>query len=465
MPHALARFAIGAAISAALVSRLNAGERTTWRQPVERMPAVIAGASAPPQASGAPAPFFVPAGFAVERLFVVPVAELGSWVSLTTDPEGRLIASDQGDKGLVRISPAPADGSGDTIVERVPAPVTGAQGLLWAFDSLYAVCNGGPGSGLYRVTDSDANDTLDKAEKLRSFDGVGEHGPHNILTTPDGGRLVIVCGNHTKVPFEIRSVTPSQSMGGLRSTQRRVALPADGTSRLPPNWDEDQIIPRMWDANGHAVGILAPGGYVATTDPDGRRWEIWSAGYRNAYDMAFNADGELFVYDSDMEWDFGMPWYKPTRLNHATSGSELGWRSGSANWPAWYPDSLPALVELGPGSPVGVTFGYGTRFPARYQKALFLCDWTFGTMYAVHLDPEGSSYKATAEEFLSRAPLPLTDLTVGKDGALYFTVGGRGGQSELYRVTYTGGDSTAPVDPRDHRQAEAREARRALEAF
>ena len=26
-----------------------------------------------------------------------------------------------------------------------------------------------------------------------------------------------------------------------------------------PNWDEDLLLPRQWDAGGHAVGILAPG--------------------------------------------------------------------------------------------------------------------------------------------------------------------------------------------------------------
>jgi putative heme-binding domain-containing protein len=404
-------------------------------------------------------------GFAIERLFVVPRDELGSWVAVTTDAKGRLIASDQGDKGLCRITPAPLDGSRPTVVERIPAQITGAQGLLWAFDALYVVCNGGTGSGLYRVTDSDGDDMLDKVEKLRDFAGGGEHGPHAILLSPDGQRLVIVCGNHTKVPFTIRNVTEPQTMGGIRGNQYRVTLPADGTSRLPANWDEDQIIPRMWDANGHAAGILAPGGYVVTTDRDGKAWELWSGGYRNAYDMAFNADGELFVYDSDMEWDIGLPWYKPTRVNHATSGSELGWRSGAANWPACFPDCLPAAVDIGPGSPVGAVFGSGAKFPAKYQKALFICDWTFGTMYAIHLTPDGSTYRASKEEFVARTPLPLTDCVVGTDGALYFTVGGRGGQSELYRVTYTGTEPTVAVDARDTTRVAERQFRHALERF
>ena len=52
-------------------------------------------------------------------------------------------------------------------------------------------------------------------------------------------------------------------------------------------------------------------------------------GFRNAYDIAFNPDGELFTFDSDMEWDWGMPWYRPIRINHCTSAAEFGWRSGT----------------------------------------------------------------------------------------------------------------------------------------
>lgn len=361
-------------------------------------------------------------GFRVEKLFTVPKAELGSWVCLTPDDKGRLIASDEAGKGLVRITPGKVGTDEATRVERIPAKVTAAQGLLWHKGTLYVVCNGGPGSGLYRLTSSKNDDTLDKVEKLQAIQGGGEHGPHAIRLAPDGKSLFIVCGNHTKPPADFQ------------------------TSRVPKNWAEDLLLPRQWDAGGHAVGILAPGGYVAKTDLDGKTWEIFSIGYRNQYDFAFNADGEMFVYDSDMEWDMGMPWYRPTRVTHTVSGGEYGWRSGSGVWPSYYPDSLPAMIDIGPGSPVGVEFGYGAKFPAKYQKALFICDWTFGTMYAVHIAPSGASYTATKEEFLSRTPLPLTDLCINPaDGSMYVTIGGRGTQSELYRVTYVGKESTEKV--------------------
>ena len=399
--------------------------------------------------------FEVQPGFQVEKLFTVPKETLGSWVSITFDNKGRLLASDQGDEGLCRITlPAVGSEAGETKVERLDfssceVQPSGAQGLLYAFDSLYISINGGPGSGLYRARDTNGDDQFDECILLKKLNGGGEHGPHSLRLSPDGNRIFIIAGNHTDPPFKAGEDLEND----------------DYSSRIPTNWGEDLLLPRMWDANGHARGRMAPGGWIASTDPDGKTWDIWSVGYRNPYDMAFNADGELFAYDADMEWDFGAPWYRPTRVVHATSGSEFGWRSGTGKWPEYYHDSLPPLVNIGPGSPVGVDFGYGLNFPAKYQKALYICDWTFGTMYAVHTTPSGSSYTAEKEDFVSRTPLPLTDVAAGPDGALYFTIGGRGTQSELYRVTYVGGESTDPAELKAEAFAPERQMRQMVESF
>ena len=391
-------------------------------------------------ASKAPRDVFdVPVGFKVERLFTVPRDQLGSWVAIAFDDKGRLIASDQDGKGLSRITPGKVGTDEPTKVEHLDIKITAAQGMLHAFGALYFSVNGGPGSGLYRSKEVDGK--YGPVEKLATFQGGGEHGPHALRLSPDGKSILAIAGNHTLPPDKI------------------------DTSLVPRNWGEDHLLPRQWDANGHARGILAPGGWIARTDPDGKTWEMVSMGYRNPYDFAYNADGELFAYDADMEWDYGMPWYRPTRVSHSPSGSEFGWRSGTGKWPAYYVDSLPATVDVGPGSPVGVTFGYGAKFPAKYQKALFICDWTFGTMYALSFEPSGASYKGTKEEFLSRTPLPLTDVAIGPDGAMYFTIGGRGTQSELFRVTYAGTESIAPADAHDAAFAEVRSIRHKLESF
>ena len=424
--------------------------------------AVVAGSSNPN--------FQLPPGFRVERLFTVPKEQLGSWVCLAVDGKGRILASDQGGIGICRITPPAIGSSEPTHVELLDLrfegkQVSGAQGLLWAFNSLYICCNGGPGSGLYRARDTNGDDQFDEVVRLFALRGGGEHGPHALRLSPDGKSIFVNCGNHTLPPLDRTLSSPVQTMGSVRPEPLRASLPAGMTSRIAPNWDEDLVVPRQWDGNGHAAGILAPGGWIAKTDPDGKTWEMFSIGYRNQYDFAFNADGEMFVYDADMEWDMGSPWYRPTRVVHATSGSEFGWRSGTGKWPTYYADSLPQLIDIGPGSPVGVEFGYGTRFPAKYQKALYICDWTFATMYAIHIEPAGASYRAVKEEFVTRTPLPLTDLVVGPDGALYFSIGGRGAQSELFRVTYAGSEPTAPIDARDQQDAPLRALRHELEAF
>lgn len=354
-------------------------------------------------------------GFRAELLYSVPKSREGSWVSLCTDDRGRLYASDQDGK-LYRVTP-PALGRAptDTRVERVPLDLGRAHGLLWAFDSLYVVVGETEprAPGLYRLRDTDGDDELDQVDLLRELGGSGEHGPHAVLLGPDGESLWIVAGNFTKVP-ELAS------------------------SRVPATWGEDELLPHLDDPNGHDPHIKAPGGWVCRTDRDGKEFELFAIGLRNCYDAAFGPEGELFTYDSDMEWDIGGPWYRPTRVLHVVSGADYGWRNGSAKWNADWPDTLPSVIDLGAGSPTGVLYGKTLRFPEQYQRALFCADWAYGKIHCVTLSPRGSSFGGTSEVFASGKPFPVTDLVAGKDGALYVTTGGRRAQSGLYRITWTG---------------------------
>src|SRR6478672_2773496 len=80
--------------------------------------------------------------FKVELIYTVPRDKQGSWVNLCALPDGGLIAADQGGAGLFRVTPPPVGGKeADTKVEKLPADISGAQGLLWAFDSLYVMTN------------------------------------------------------------------------------------------------------------------------------------------------------------------------------------------------------------------------------------------------------------------------------------------------------------------------------------
>jgi putative heme-binding domain-containing protein len=381
-------------------------------------------------------------GFNVELLYAVPIEEMGSWVAMTPDPQGRLIVSDQYGK-LYRVTPQAPGAADAPKIESINVDVGMAQGLLCAFDSLYVMTNINDESyvGLHRIKDTDGDDQYDTAEHLRLLRGGSEHGPHAIVLSPDGKSLYVCCGNHTPITEFSESL-------------------------VPRNWDEDQLLPRMWDAGGHAVGKLAPGGWIAQVSPDGKDWKLVANGFRNEYDIAFSPEGELFTYDADMEWDVGTPWYRPTRVNHVTSGAEFGWRSGTGKWPAYYPDSLGSVVDIGPGCPTGIVFGTGAKFPAKYQRSLFISDWSYGVIYAVHLNADGASYNGEAERFIFGAPLPVTDVIVNPvDQAMYFTIGGRKTQAGLYRVTYTGPESTNVVTSKPDSGSELREIRHRLEAL
>ncbi len=378
--------------------------------------------------------------FSAELLYTVPKSTQGSWVALCTEPGGGFYACDQGKLGLFHISFKDSEPTVRPVPLTEPGSknlISGAQGLTWAMDSLWFHRNGGH---LYRITDSNGDGELDTVEAQPSTTGGGEHGNHAVIPDETGQGLYLVAGNSSPIP------------------------PADAITRNRiQSWDEDHLLPRLWDARGHARGRLAPGGWISHFDPETKTHDLISMGYRNQYDTALNSAGDLFTYDADMEWDIGSHWYRPTRINFVVSGSDHGWRSGTGKWPTYYEDSLPPVVEIGPGSPTGLLAGTGAKFPTNYQRALYAFDWTFGTIWAIHLQQEGAGYVAKKEAFVSGVPLPVTDGVIGPDGHLYFLVGGRGTQSAMVRLSYTGSASTEPaaaLDPTPERLL-ARE----LEAF
>lgn len=331
----------------------------------------------------------------------------GSWIAMAFDPQGRItIAREK--KGLLRLTMR------ESQVEKVEVindTLLEVRGLLYALGSLYADANNT--KALFRLRDTKGNGQFDEiTELLRNEGGVG-HGRNHIKLGPDG-RIYIAHGNNTLLSSPLNPASPVR------------------------NYASDQLILNPWDSHMFDGNVELPAGNILSMNPDGSDVELLAAGLRNPMDIAFNRDGELFTFDADMERDVGALWYMPTRILHIVPGADYGWRRGTGRFPAWYPDTLPSVLDVGLSSPTAVFFGYGAKFPARYQEALFTFDWAYGRILLFHLSPRGASFTATQETFVSGRPLNVTDGCIGPDGALWFVTGGRGTQSGLYRVTFNG---------------------------
>src|SRR6266850_2149352 len=342
-------------------------------------------------------------GVRLERGFRISVfagPELANDIyAMTLDASGNVVVTSQG--YIKTLHDTDGDGFPDTATV-FAVTEKGGMGLCIDGVDLYFAGDG----GLYRFQDANQDGVADgPPDKLFSL-GAGEHGGHAIRKGPDGW-FYLIGGNDS-------------GFG-----------PQHITTPLPPI------------RNIEAGALLR-------FRPDRGQVEPIAHGFRNPYDFDFNGFGELFTYDSDVESDFFLPWYTPTRLFHIGYGGHHGWRLNgwrrSWNRPAYYADTVDSLVEIGRGSPTGVACYRHYQFPNRYRNGLFALDWTFGRVYFAPLVPAGSTYQSSPELFmepLGAQGIAPTDVVVAPDGALLISIGGRKPRGAIYRIDYPlAGDPT-----------------------
>jgi len=374
-----------------------------------------------------PPTFVIHPEFSVETVYTARPEE-GSWIALTFDQNGRAIIARE-KQGLLRCTLS----ASSVQVEPINTTVEEARGLLYAFDSLYV--NANASRGLFRLRDTQGNDRLDDVQLLVKTNR-GGHGRNGLALGPDGV-IGLIHGDSIELTPDVHRLTPPLVPG---------LLPGDNR----------------------------PHGHFLRTDAEGKQWTLVASGLRNPVGVDFNAEGEAFTYDADAETDMGSPWYRPTHVRHLVSGADFGWRQVTGRWPPYYPDQIdnpPTTLVVGKGSPTAVRFGTRSNFSPTYQRALYIMDWSYGRIIAVHLTPQGASYTAEAETFLRGRPLNVTGMEFGPDGAMYFVTGGRNTQSALYRVRYQGSRTaeeptrSAEEKAREQTAVQARALRRQLETF
>ena len=382
-------------------------------------------------------------GFAIER--VNPPEKSDSYVALTFDSQGRLVVSKEQDHPRLLV-----DNDKDGVYESekvITDKVRNCQGLWFDGRTMYGSCvhvaeaeklqaaaknqpgggrgvGGGGGNrpaGIFRMEDTNGDDVADTLETLGMAGGIQEHGPHAIRRRPDGGIAVIVGNNETIEDAALDLTSPV-----LR--------------------DKDaQFLPYF--ANFGTSAREGAHSAIFDWDPEKKKFEVFSGGNRNAYDFAYNLAGEAFLFDSDMEWDIGLPWYRQIRTAHQILNGNYGSRTGSGTYPEYYIDSLPPTRDVNRGSPVGVEFYTSYAYPREFFDNLFEADWSRGRILYTALTPAGATYTARSDraEFVHGEPFNVTDVEVGPDGLMYFTTGGRNTTGGLWRLRYTG-TVTPPPD-------------------
>lgn len=366
----------------------------------------------------------------------------GSWISMAFDPQGRVIVSPQEREPVLRLT---LSGGKVSRIEPISQPVGSAMGLLYASNGLYLDCRGPEGWGVYRMNDSDGNYGPPRLLCPLPFTDLA-HGCHAIVLGPEG-KLYVVCGDHTTLPPGISPTSPFQHNA------------------------EDQLLPSEPDPTGWDAGQRVPEGFVLRMDLEGKNRELFAGGARNNYCVAFNSDGELFGFDNDHDWDFGLPWYRPIRIVHWISAGDFGLRRGCGKFPEYYQDTLPPARDLGIGAPSAVAFASpDCAFPAPYKNIFFMVDWQFGRILAVRPFPRGATYGVTVETVARGNPLNVTAMAFGPDGNLYFITGGVGRTSGLYCLQWAG--RSVPPSPETPGQlaaakegSRARQLRRRLESY
>jgi putative heme-binding domain-containing protein len=348
--------------------------------------------------------FELPQGF---RIYRAASAELsGGSYDLAFDGQGRLLVGDG--NAVRRLKDDNRDGVFDSFeVIATGLGWRGPQGLLVWGDRLYAV--GGDGIQLFEGYTSGSG-LVHKGRLGRPFRTGGDHEGHTILRGHDG-YLYFISGD-----------------GGGVSNRFHIT---ESTS------------PALFERAASVFRI----------SPDGEHWECVSAGGRNPPNLGQNYLGELFSFDSDMEWHVGLPWWRPVRLNHWLVGGDQGWQEVGA-YPPYFIDCLPGILEVGRGSPTWGVFYEHTQFPPRYENSFLVCDYrwkresndqyaTSGRLVAFFLKREGAGWKATMETLArpkadgrdaSGKPISfaLVDVEVAPDGSIFLSDHNQG----IWRIVY-----------------------------
>lgn len=172
---------------------------------------------------------------------------------------------------------------------------------------------------------------------------------------------------------------------------------------------------------------------ILVYNPDTDELRTFATGFRNPFDLAFNAQGDLFSTDNGPD---GLTITPGDELNYIVEGGDYGFPLYFEEPPVGTDTRGPIEIFPEHSSATGITFYDGDQFPAEYQQDAFVTLWNIHQLVRVELAPsDGGSYLVDTTLFATGFLNPL-DVAVGPDGCLY--VLDYSGEA-VYRIVYTDG--------------------------
>jgi putative membrane-bound dehydrogenase-like protein len=251
---------------------------------------------------------------------------------------------------------------------------------------------------VWKFTDTDGDDKADKKEIL--FQGIkgiqDDHGVHSFALGPDG-RYYFTMGNSSKTIFDAKNKL-------IRTIQ--------GTPM-----DEDHFM----------QGLILRGNL------DGTGFEVVGQNFRNNYECAVDAYGNIWQTDNDDDGNRG------TRLNYVLEYGKYGYRDEltNADWRAyranledsiplrhWHqndPGVVPNVLQLGSGSPCGLMAYEGDLIP-ELKGSLLHAEALHNVIRAYTPKSEGASVTASQKDIIKQKDdswFRPCDITAAPDGSIF----------------------------------------------
>lgn len=274
-------------------------------------------------------------------------------------------------------------------------------------------------------TDTDGDDVADTRDTLFITEGGydHDHGLHSLKFGPDG-HLYFNFGNE---------------VDGLKDKAGNYVLDQEGRPI-------------------HTVGEPYRQGVAMRCDRDGSHVEVLGHNFRNPYELAVDAFGNVWQSDNDDDGNQG------THINflleygnygYTDEMTGAGWRTRRLGWESeipkrhWHqndPGSVPVLRYNYAGSPTGLAFYEGDLLPQPFQGQMIHCEALKNEVRAYPVSPDGAGFNADSVVILKSRDqwFRPSDVDVAPDGSLLVSDwydGGVGGhrmedaqQGRIYRV-------------------------------